>query len=149
VGQRSVEYQPLDLRAFHNVGTDVIAGAPLIGERALRGIPFEIGADAKRCFIAIDRGSAPVTIPVGRALRRLVFAHRLYDPRPADLTAADGEPGGAVAHWVVRRADGRETRIAVREHFEVANIPTRRKLWVATDDRPIGLMPRHAGQWLE
>src|SRR5437773_3596936 len=150
MAKRSVDYLPLDLRPFHNAGADVLGdGTPLIGERSIRGIPFHIGTDPRRCFLAIDSTSAPIAIPVGRSVRRVLFAHRLFDPRPEDLTAADGDPGGAVAHWVVRRTNGRTERVTLREHFEVANIPSRRKLWLATDDRPISLAPRHTGRWLD
>jgi len=146
----TVDYLPLDLAAQRNAGIELIGGAPLIGRRALRGIPFDIGDDAARCFIAVDDvRDTCVTVPVGRAVRRLIFAHRLFDPRPADLTAADGEMGSPVARWRVRRAGGREDVIVLREHFEVANIPSRRKSFLSTDDGPILLAPRHAGRWLD
>jgi hypothetical protein len=150
-GERLVDYLPLDLHTVHNAGVDVLGGsAPLTGRRTLRGIPFDIGADPQRCFIAVDASSnGPITIPIGQQVRRIIFAHRLFDPRPTDLTAADGEMGGVVARWRVRRSDGRADVIPLREHFEVANIPSRRKLFLATDDGPISLAPRHAGRWLD
>src|SRR5947209_167198 len=97
-GEVSVDYLPLDLRPFRNAGVDLLGGSsPQLGRRTLRGIPFDIGADPRRCFVAVEGPSDQrVAIPVGHAVRRIVFAHRLFDPRPADLTAADGEMGSVV-----------------------------------------------------
>jgi hypothetical protein len=148
----NAEYEPIDLSGQLNAGVQILDGsvAPLIGARELRGIPFAIGGDPSRCFIATGLWmNGPVTVPVGGRASRLIFAHRLFDPRPADGTASDGELGGVVARYLVRLASGATIEIPIREHFEVANVPSRRKLFLAVDDGPPWLAPRHEGRWLD
>jgi hypothetical protein len=147
----SRDYVPLDLTASCNIGTEAFGRDPTtdLDERTLRGIPFRFGSRAARFVRVGTKDDGPITIVVGTPVRRLIFAHRLLEPRPADGTAADGPLGSVVARYVVRYEDGRECEIPIREHFEVANIPSRRKLFVATDDGPITLAPRHGGRWLD
>jgi hypothetical protein len=148
----TAEYAPVDLAPYCNAGVRVLGdgNAPELGERTLRGIPFRIARDGERCFVTV--GSAhdgPISIRIASAAHRLIFAHRLFEPRPADGTAADGPMGGVVARYVVHYADGQQHQIPIREHFEAANIPSLRKMFVATDDGPVFLSPRHAGRWLD
>src|SRR5437879_5488043 len=81
------DYQPLDLSEFCNVGTSFISpeARPPIGSQTFHGLPFEIGGDASRCFVGIagtESGSgASVTVTIGQAARRVLFAHALLESR--------------------------------------------------------------------
>jgi hypothetical protein len=146
------EYIPIDLSAHCDAGLDALGttAPPPLGEQLLRGIPFAFARDPARCFVTVGPpGRDRVRIPIESRAERLVFAHRLFDPRPVDGGAADGPLGSVVARYVVRYADGHELEIPIREHFETANIPSLRwKLFVAQADGAVTLDPRHAGAWL-
>ena len=73
-----LDYEPLDIAQHLNGGLDALgAGAAAeIGPRHFRGLPFSIGDDRSRCFIALDGDSEPVSIPVGNSASRIIFAQR-------------------------------------------------------------------------
>lgn len=76
-----VDYQPLDLSALCNAGLDVLGDdshAP-IGSQTFRGLPFLVGSDQSKCFIAFDSTSENITIPIDQSAQRVVMAHRLLD----------------------------------------------------------------------
>ncbi len=148
----TADYIPVELAPYGNASLRVLGtGAePELGDRIIRGIPFRIASDPQRCFVAVGSGQdGPISVRIASAARRLIFAHRLFEPRPADGTAADGPLGSVVARYVVHYADGQQHEIPIREHFETANIPSLRKMFVATDDGPVFLSPRDAGPWLD
>src|SRR5437762_1058824 len=86
------DYEPLDLSAFCNAGTDVLGGSrpPAVGEQALRGLPFNIGEAEDSCFVVT--GDTALAIPVEKPAEWLVFAHVMIGSR-----LHDGDPVGRVA----------------------------------------------------
>ena len=84
------DYEPLDLAGHLNGGLDSLGdGATAeIGPRHFRGLPFAIGDDPSRCFVALDGDSGEVRVPVGSSAFRIVFAHR--------LVASEIDDGGPV-----------------------------------------------------
>ena len=62
------EYTPIDLIAFHNAGLALLGeqGTAPIGPQQFRGLPFLIGTDPQRCFVAFGDGlqHAPLSIPI-------------------------------------------------------------------------------------
>ena len=147
------EYEPIDLSPFCNVGTAFYDGASdvLIGPQTFHGLPFQIGPyppDDNKCLIGFagDRGSAgPITVPIGREAKHVVFAHALLESR-----IDEGEPiGRQVATYVVTLAGGRIHRIPVRERLELSVHPTAWGQWpfLAQPDTQDGLTPRYEGPW--
>lgn len=146
----SLDYEPLDLSAFRNGGIDLLGDAPGVplGGQTLHGLPFHIGCDGcdAGSFLAFgDRlGVAPVEIPIDRAARTVVVAHRLLESQ-----ILDGGPVGTVAaEYVVCFADGAEVVIPIRERFEIA-IPSAwgQLPFLALPDRKNSLPPRWEGRW--
>jgi hypothetical protein len=119
------DYEPLDLTAHVNVGTD-FAGPdidPPVGEQMFRGLPFLIGsAEGENRFIGFTGNSdtdQSAEIEVGKAARTVLFAHTLLETK-----IFKGEcVGHVVAEYLVKYANGTEHRIPVRERFEVAEVP--------------------------
>jgi hypothetical protein len=145
-------YEPLDLSAYCNAGVEMLGPnrTPAVGEQSLRGLPFCIGGDAgKPCFLGFGAGdslrSEPVSIPIGRAAKRLLFAHV-----QAESHLDEGEPvGGVVAHYAFVFADGERAEVPIRERFEIAVVPPG---WgclpfLAAPDRKDGLVDRYRGEW--
>ncbi|HLZ10499.1 MAG TPA: CehA/McbA family metallohydrolase, partial [Chloroflexota bacterium] len=117
------DYAPLDLSEHRNAGLDLIEAnqaAPL-GDQCLRGLPFQIGHDPARCFVAFGDGvrSEPLKIAIDRAARHVLVAHRLLDSPILE----GGPVGNLVATYVIRYADGQEVRVAIRDRFEIAVVP--------------------------
>jgi len=76
-------YLPVPLGACCNAGVDVLepGATPLLGETALRGLPFAVESDPARCFVGLGSGMAgAASIPLRRTARWVVFAHRLVEP---------------------------------------------------------------------
>lgn len=146
------DYLPLDLQEYWNAGVELLglaigsAGPPL-GEQQLRGLPFRLGADPERCFVALGRGARPtaLTIPVDQLARGVVFAHRLLE---SDILNG-GLPGETVAEYVFRYADGSEARAPIRDRFEVAVVPTGwgQLPFQAVPDQNDRLPPRYEGRF--
>lgn len=145
------DYEPLDLAGWCNVGVAALGAqqAPALGRQTYHGLPFQIGtADAAApCFLAFGDGgyAAPLRLPVGRAARTLIVAHRLLDSTLYQGTAL----GAPVATYTVVLANGDRIATPIRERFEILALPI---LWGghafnATNDRADGLMPRHSGPW--
>ncbi len=141
------DYQPLDLSHHLNAGVDVLgAGAVArIGPRRFRGLPFSIGDDPTKCFIALDGDSTSIRIPVGHSAFSVIFAHRLIRSE-----IAEGGPVGArVADYVFALENGRKVVVPIRERFEIGVVPTslfQLPFRAAPDDKH-RLMPRHEGAW--
>lgn len=149
------DYLPLDLSALCNAGLDVLDEKPNtpIGEQLCRGLPFLVNDDPANCFIAFDRNSGGVTIPVNSRATGLILAHRLLK---SDLMEG-GPLGIPVADYVFRlaggesadgeSASGEEIRVPIRERFEIAHISLGGKPFVALPDQGQLKMRRHRGDW--
>ncbi len=114
-------YQPLDLSKSYNAGPDVLPAELKLetGAVTMRGLPFQIGGGAGKCFIALDGSAGPVTIPVGGNARQVIFAHGLLETS----VPLGGPLGIAVADYVFHLSGGREERVPVRERYEIASMP--------------------------
>ena len=147
------DYEPLDLAEQLNGGLDVLgAGADAeIGPRHFRGLPFAIGADPSRCFIALEGGSERVTLSVGRAASRIIFAHRLLTSEIDN----GGPVGIPVAEYVFSLANGEQHVVPIRERFEIGFVPTDSFRgpsglpFIAVTDGKHQMFPRYEGQWQE
>jgi len=164
------DYEPLDLSGWCNAGVaDIESGAGMaVGRQAFRGLPFLIGKQGAPpdgdCFIAPAGSDGAVTIPVGQAVHRVVFAHVLLESEIPEGAA----PGVQVAEYVFNLAGGRQERVAIRERFEIAARPlgdgnpsstkpgpgqgrlTRSALgypYLAVPDQRDALFPRSEGAW--
>src|SRR5262249_23493476 len=117
-------YSPLDLAEFYNAGIALLddkAEAP-IGPQEFRGLPFLIGDDPARCFVACGEGlrDTPLTLPLGGVAWSVIVAHRLLDSR-----IEQGTPVGEhIADYVFTYADGSTERVPIRDRFEIAEVPT-------------------------
>jgi hypothetical protein len=113
------EYVPVRLADFHNAGLALLgadATAP-IGAQQFRGLPFLIGENPERCFVALGREGRcePLRIPIGGPARSVVVAHRLLETK-----ILDGAPlGEVVADYVLVYQDGQEVRVPIRDGYEV------------------------------
>jgi hypothetical protein len=147
------DYETLDLSAHCNAGPELWAPrTPAVGAQSLRGLPFQIGArTGEPCFLAFG-SEAPcrsdsVRIPVGQAVRRLLFAHVLLDSR---LHEGD-PPGREVARYAFVFEDGERVEVAIRERFEIAMVPVGwgELPFLAVPDRNDSLPDRYEGRWGE
>lgn len=146
------DYEPLDLTAWCNAGAAVLgtASPPAIGQQTFHGLLFQIGrADATGdpSFLAFGDGghTAPLRIPIGRTVRRLIVAHRLLDS-----ALYEGAPlGRPIAEYAIVLANGERLAAPIRERFEILAlpIPWGGHAFNAVNDRPDGLQPRFAGEW--
>jgi hypothetical protein len=134
------EYEPLDLDALRNAPASLLPGEPPLGDQQLHGLPFRIG-EGDRAFVA---PSAPVTIPVGRPARTLVFAHRLLE---SDVLKG-GPVGVVVAEYVFRLAGGDEHRVPIRERFEIMTpLAWGQLAFAAVPDQKNASHGRWSGEW--
>jgi hypothetical protein len=141
-------YEPVDLSAACNAGTEVLgeqpADAPL-GRVELRGLPFLIGPEqpaAGRCFVL---PSDPTSVEIGRPARWVIVAHRLLEPGgPAGHGV--GQP---VADYVFHLAGGAEVTASIRERYEIQVVPPGwgRLPFLAVTDTNDHSLPRFAGNW--
>jgi len=148
------DYSPLSLNEFANVGLAILGegqgnrNVPL-GPQNLRGLPFNVGDDPARCFVGLGAPlrSEPLTVPINRALRVVVVAHRLLDSKIED----EGWIGETVADYVFRYADGTEVLVPIRDRFEIATVPTAwgQLPFDALPDRYDSLMPRYEGKFAQ
>ena len=65
----TMDYEPIDISAWCGAGADILPGEdPLLGEQAMRGLPFTVGAPGGdpdgKCYVSLAAGDAPVTLPV-------------------------------------------------------------------------------------
>ena len=146
-------YEPLDISGHLNGGLDALGdGATAeIGPRHFRGLPFAIGDDPSRCFVALDGDSGEVRVPVGSSAFRIVFAHRLVASE-----IDDGGPVGVhVADYVFSLANGEQHVVPIRERFEISSVPmdsfrgASGLPFLAVTDGKHELFPRNEGPWQE
>ncbi len=161
-------YLALDLSGHANAGAEVLltttgagTGASVtvsshaaVGEQLFRGIPFQVGdpTGSGNCLVLLDgaasdgaAAAAGLTIQVGRAVHRVLFAHRLLD---SDVYRG-GPIGGLVADYVIGYADGTSVRVPIRERYEIG-IPDERwtqQPFLAVADQDYTLPPRWSGRW--
>ncbi|CAN5313071.1 hypothetical protein BH20ACT13_BH20ACT13_18370 [soil metagenome] len=112
------DYLPIDLDGARNAGVTVLGDSnePPLGDQQVHGLPFAVGSDRARCFVATggDVLSA-VEIDIGHPARRVLVLHRLLES-----SLLEGGPVGVhVADYVFGYADGGEERVAIRERFEI------------------------------
>ncbi|HZS86364.1 MAG TPA: CehA/McbA family metallohydrolase [Chloroflexota bacterium] len=142
-------YSPIDLAEFSNAGLALLGeqnDAP-IGPRVFRGLPFLVGADPARCFVACGEGlcDTPVTVPLSGAAWSVIVAHRLLDSR-----IAQGVPVGEhIADYLFTFADGSTERAPIRDRFEIAEVPTDwgQLPFRAVPDRGDALPARYVGRF--
>ena len=141
-----MDYEPLDIIPLCNGGADLLeAGADVeLGQVAMRGLPFLVGAPEghpdSACFIVLDGSGSSVTVPIGKAVRNLIVAHRVVE-------SLDDSPGEDVAEYVFHRTDGSEERAPIRAGFQIGG--TGRFPYDAYIDAKPTLMPRYGGKWSE
>ncbi len=141
------EYSPLDLPPYHNVGVLLLGNAapPPIGARQFRGLPFLIGEDPERCFVAFGEEwrQEPLTLSIGREVRSVIVAHRLLESRILD----GGPIGEPITEYVFRYCDGEEVRASVRDGFEIRFVSGvwGENAFSAVYSQGAGLPPRHQG----
>ena len=142
------DYEPLDISAQCNADLAALGDhqETPIGDTLFRGLPFKIGGNTPgQRLIVLDGSSDPVTIPVGKAARRLIFAHRLLE---SDVQLG-GFPGGQVADYVFHLSVGQPERHSIRELFEIGAVPYEfgRSTYRAVSDSNDRLFPRYEGNW--
>ena len=98
-----MDYEFIDISDSCNVGTECLPGeAPALGEQAMRGLPFTVGAsDGDRsgnCYVALTSGEESVTLPVGKKAHNVIFAHRQMETEQDAM----GPIGVHVADYVIR-----------------------------------------------
>ena len=120
--------------------------------RSFRGLPFMIGGLAGgiggSSFIAPSPSGGSVFVPVGKAAKRVLFAHALLETK-LDQGGRLGEP---VAEYVFYLSNGRQERVNIRERFEIAASPsyppgTPGPPYRAVTDSKATLMPRYEGEF--
>ena len=115
------DYEPLNLSQIYNAGVAILGPKvnAKIGRSHFRGLPFEIGNDPKRCYIAPTSNGEAVKIPVSKPAHQIIFAHRQLH---SDLD--DGGPvGKLIATYVICMQGGDQIILPIRERFEIALIP--------------------------
>ena len=145
------EYTPLDLKAFHNAGLALLGeqGTAPIGPQQFRGLPFLVGTDPQRCFVAFGDGlqGAALSIPIGEPTQSVIVAHRLL----VSGISAGGPVGQPIADYVFTYQGGDAMRVTIRDRFEITEIPTAwgqlpfRAVPDQSDSRP----PRDTGRFDE
>ncbi|MGH2346206.1 MAG: hypothetical protein ACRDG4_13350, partial [Chloroflexota bacterium] len=143
------DYTTLQLAHCRNAGLAVLgaAGTAPIGAQRFRGLPFLIGEDPDRCFVAFGDGvrSEPLTIPINGVARSLVVAHRLLDSRILE----GGPLGEPIAEYVFQYRNGDEARLPIRDRFEIGALPTEwgQLPFRAVPDRGDSLPARYEGRF--
>jgi hypothetical protein len=146
------DYEPIDLSRSCNAGTQFIRpdARPPIGSQSFHGLPFEVGGDPERCFLGFAGGESVggggVTVPIGQAARRVLFAHALLESH-----VMEGENfGRVIAQYRFRFAGGGEVSVPIRERFEIgATAPAQGggPPFLAVNDQKESLMARYEGPW--
>ena len=149
------DYEPLDISKSCNSGPEILgsgAGDVETGLRSFRGLPFMIGGLAGgiggNSFIAPSPNGGSVFVPVGKAAKRVLFAHALLETKLAE----GGRLGEPVAEYVFYLSSGRQERVNIRERFEIAASPsfppgTPGPPYRAVTDGKATLMPRYEGEF--
>jgi hypothetical protein len=142
-------YEPLDLSAVCNAGLDVLGQnrrAP-IGQQSFHGLPFVIGnadGSASKCFVGAGDGLGESTqIPIGKAARNVIVAHRLLSSEIMN----NGQLGNHVADYQFT-SGGETVTVPIRERFEIVAVPyPGGSPFTSFPDQKDGLQPRYEGPW--
>ncbi len=148
-----MDYRPLDLSRWCNVGPDWVAENAEFprGLQTLRGLPFLIGAEegTELCFLGFGTPAPgytePVTIPLASPARWVIIAHRLLESY-----LEQGEPvGKEIALYRFQYTNGEEITVPIRERFEISTVPTGwgQLPFLAVPDQQEGLIARYQGRW--
>ncbi|HET6387321.1 MAG TPA: hypothetical protein VFJ58_28350, partial [Armatimonadota bacterium] len=145
-----LEYEPIDLSPFCNAGPEMIKCdcQPRIGAQTFQGLPFEIGGEGARCFIAFgpDLVSKPVRVPIEKPANWVIFAHRIFNSR-----LHEGDPPGRVyASYAFVYENGERVTTPIRERFEAGDIPPGwgELPFIAVPDEKDGVRnDRYRGDW--
>jgi hypothetical protein len=160
-----MDYEPLPLDDLCNAGPELYAPdnlqqdgtylqelppKPPTGDQIFHGLPFRIGPESGGpCFLAFSETGGlhtdPVTIPVGKTARHVIFAHAVLETG----LWQGGPVGVEIAHYIFRWSDGAETAVPIRERFEIGNIPLPwgQFPFLCVPDRQGHLEDLRAGDW--
>ena len=151
-----MDYEAIDISAWCNTGADYLSDEdPTLGRQDCRGLPFVVGAaDAaqeENCYISLAEGEAPVTVPIRKTARHIIFAHRQMDTNQT----ANGPVGITVAHYAVRTEGHSPITVPIRERYEISVVGDRRGIsrfgvgfpYLAVPDHGDTLMPRYEGRF--
>ncbi len=130
------DYEPLDISGLCTDKADDETSGDLL----MRGLPFAI-SEGPRVIVPTE----PVRIPVGKAARRVIFAHRQLG---SHLSGGFGV-GAHVADYVFRLQGSDPISVPIRERFEIQVVPTPwgHEPYLAVSDRADTLMPRWEGRF--
>ena len=145
-----MDYEPIDISAWCGAGADILPGEnPLLGQQAMRGLPFTVGAPAGdpdgSCYVSLAAGDAPVTLPVRKTAHNLIVAHRQMETEQH----ANGPVGVHVADYVITFYDSQTVTVPIRERYEISVVSDRQGIsrfgigypYLAVTDREDTLMP--------
>src|SRR5262245_4084765 len=146
------DYEPVPLGGVCNAGQEVLpAGRPApVGRLTMRGLPFVVGdpdAPERLPFILVEAGGGGVTIPIGKAARTVVVAHRQLERLRADGLGA----GTPVARYAFVQRGGRRIEAEIRERYEIHTIEAQG--WdqdgpfIASSDVAAAPFDRRGGAW--
>ena len=151
-----MDYEPIDISASCNAGTELLAGEDLrLGEQTMRGLPFTVGSSggdaSANSFICLEGGNASVILPIGKTAQNVVFAHRQMESEQP----ANGPLGVHVADYVIRFEDSEIITVPIRERYEISAVGDRQGIsrygvgypFLAVTDQGDALLPRHKGRW--
>ena len=156
------DYRPLDLSSICNAGAEILGSRekPPLGLQNFHGLPFLVGREGAqpegRSFLLLNETTGGVTIPVGDVANNVNFAHRVLETEIPE----GGPIGKEVAEYVVRYVNGGETRVLIRERFEIGlmpadedgariNVALRSVPFLALGNKKDALPQRHEGPWEE
>jgi hypothetical protein len=150
-GATMADYEPVDISGVTNAPLSMLGpdSEAVAGPQLFRGLPFVVGGDGDDALVYLGTGGG-VSIPLGSAARRVIFAHRLMETK----VPQGGPLGVEVADYVFHYVGGAEERITIRERFEIAAIPGPNDIpgvpgspYLAVTDTTAELMPRTEGPW--
>jgi len=145
------DYEAIDLSPWCNAGPEWCLPGEVLsaGTVFFRGIPFRLGTENETSNVYLGFGPGgyvePITIPIHRRARWVIFAHRLMESHILEGEAI----GRVVATYRFGYNDGSEATVPIRERFEVSIVPL---IWgqlplLAVPDEQDWLRPRLHGPW--
>ena len=147
-------YEPVPITDLCNVAAEVAGPETpdLLGAQDFRGLAFDVGDPARGTIAQFGPGghAEPRTLPVGRAVHTLTFAHALLDT----AIAHGGAPGGEVGRYTFVYENGTRIDVPLRDRFEIGWISRRYLLrpgqpYLATPNGEDGMQPRYEGPYDE
>jgi hypothetical protein len=143
------DYDPIDLSPHYNAGVSLLpehvpASQPQLGLVTMRGLPFSVGADPARCYVALAETEA-VRVEVGASVRHLIIAHRQLRSPPTEISAL----GGHVADYRFHLRGGPTISVPIRQRFEIEMLPAEwgKLPYLAVPDRYDELYPLAGLYW--